>query len=296
LADKELLAESGVDSSSLDQMHDWDISLNEMAELGQECDYANSNGFIVNGKGSSHSVSCSFIAEQNGEMERDYWYHSDCNPNKLESAKSIGVRAAERSIKRLGARQIPTCEVPVIFDATIAGSIFSHFFSAISGGALYKKSSFLLDQLDQSVFPEWLSLTERPHLKGKYRSALYDSEGVATRSENKIVEQGVLRSYVLGSFTSRKLGMKTISNMGTGLLVTEMIGSGINMVTGDYSRGASGFWVENGVIQYPVHEVTIAGNLRDMFMNIVAIGSDVDSRGNIATGSLMFEKLTVAGA
>jgi len=344
LADKELLAEAGTDSSVLDQMHDWNISLNEMIELGQSCEqagfdlssdisnsegaevnsfsgvsaYANSHGFMVNGMGSSHSLSCSFIAEKEGAMERDYWYHSDSNPSKLESASSIGETAAERTLKRLGGKQVPTCEVPVIFDATIAGSVFSHFFGAIKGGALYKKSTFLLDHLDKQVFPEWLSLTERPHLKGRYRSALYDVEGVATPSENKIVDQGTLRSYILSSFTARKLGMKTtanaggvrnvavsstaesqsqmISNMGTGLLVTELIGSGINMVTGDYSRGASGFWVENGVIQYPVNEVTIAGNLKDMFMDIVAIGSDVDTRGNVHTGSLMLEKITVAGA
>ncbi len=205
-----------------------------------------------------------------------------------------------------------------MFEASLASSLISHLTSAISGGVLYKKASFMLDRLGEQIFPEWLTISENPHLIGEYRSSFFDGEGVATPPQRKIISDGQLSSYILGSFTSRKLGMKTTANSGglrnvrvsqtgetfddlvkkmhTGFVVTELIGSGINMVTGDYSRGASGFWVENGEVKHPVHEVTVAGNLLDMFNDIVAIGSDVDTRGNIQTGSIPLEKLTIAGA
>ena len=221
-------------------------------------------------------------------------------------------------MRRLGGRQVDSCQVPVLFEAPLASSLIGHLISSISGGVLYKKASFMLDRLGEKIFPEWLSIAEHPHLSGEYGSSFYDGEGVATPERRTIVEQGELTAYILGSFTSRKLGMQSTANsggmrnvrlsqtgesfdelvksMGTGFIVTELIGSGINLVTGDYSRGASGFWVENGEVQHAVQEVTVAGNLLDIFASIQAIGSDVDSRGNIHTGSILLEKLTIAGA
>jgi PmbA protein len=220
-------------------------------------------------------------------------------------------------VSRLGARPVPTCEVPVLFAAELAGGLFGHFLGAVSGGNLYRKSSFLEGSLGQVLFPEWLSLDERPHIRGALGSASFDGDGLATYGKH-FVENGVLQSYILGTYSGRKLGMPSTANsggvhnlfvshgdenqkallkrMGRGLLVTELMGQGLNMVTGDYSRGAGGYWVENGEIQFPVQEVTIAGNLRDMFKQIVAVGNDLELRSNIRTGSVLIEKMTVAGS
>ncbi len=344
LADKELLAQSGIDSQVLDQHHSWNSSINDLIEIAQRCEqagfdvdkrisnsegaavnthegvsvYANSHGFMASSRGSSHSMSCSMIAQGKNDMQRDYWYDSNCNPRMLADAESIGRMAGERTARRLDGRQISSCQVPVLFESTLASSLISHLVSAISGGALYKKATFMLDRMGEQIFPDWMNISENPHLSGEYRSSFYDGEGVATPEQRTIIDNGKLASYVLGSFTSRKLGMQTTANSGglrnvrvsqtgenfaellkklnTGFLVTELIGSGINMVTGDYSRGASGFWVENGEIQHPVQEVTVAGNLLDMFGDIIAVGSDVDTRSNTQTGSILLEKLTIAGA
>lgn len=343
LADANLMATEHPD---LDIYHEWEIDMPTMNALAAECEqaaldvdkaitnteggtvnshigvslYANSHGFVGLQDGSRHGVSCSVIAEQAGDMQRDYWYASDCDAKNMQSASAIGRIAGERTLRRLGAKQVATCEVPVIFEASIAGSIVSHLISAIKGGSIYKKASFLVDHLGEQILPEWLSVLEQPHKLRGSNSAAFDSEGVATPKQRRIVDEGVLKNYVLGSYTARKLGLQTTANgggvhnvslesdnasqsfeemlqqCGTGLLVTELIGSGINMVTGDYSRGACGFWIENGKIQHPVQEVTIAGNLRDMFQSISTIGSDIDTRGNIQTGSILLDKLTVAGS
>jgi PmbA protein len=344
LADAELMASK---KSDFELYHPWDASEQQMLELAQQCEqagfdsdqrisnsegasvnsyagqnvYANSHGFCHQNPSSSHSISVSLIAQQGDSMQRDYWYDSNVNPARLKSASKIGQLAAERSVRRLNARKIDSCEVPVIFDATVASSLFGHFLSAIKGGAIYKKASFLRDKVSEQIFPDWLSIIECPHLVGERSSSSYDREGVATAASNPLVTDGVLQRYVLGSYTARKLGLKTTANaggvrnirlesartqtpptqqellkdMGQGLLITEMIGSGINMVTGDYSRGAVGFWIENGEIQYPVEEITIAGNLQAMFQSIQTIASDVFEYGNIHTGSVLLDRITVAG-
>ncbi|MBN5534870.1 metalloprotease PmbA, partial [Pseudomonas aeruginosa] len=234
----------------------------------------------------------------------------------LASAESIGRRAAERAASRLGARPVQTAEVPVLFAPEIAVGLFGHFLGAISGGSLYRKSSFLEGALGQRLFPEWLSIDERPHLVGALGSASFDSDGLATYAK-PFVENGELVSYVLGTYSGRKLGLPSTANaggvhnlfvshgdedqaalirrMGRGLLVTELMGQGVNLVTGDYSRGAAGYWVENGEIQFPVQEVTIAANLRDLFRRIVAVGKDIERRGNLHTGSVLVESMMVAG-
>ena len=341
LADAELMASEQAD---LELYHDWGVSLQEMTQLAQECElaacdvdaritntegaainshrgasvYANSHGFSGFQRGTRHSVSCSVIAELDGDMQRDYWYSSNCNAERLQSVAQIGAIAGERTIRRLGATQVASCQVPVLFEAPIAGSLVSHLIGSVKGGALYKKATFMLDKMGEQIMPDWLSITENPHVLGGAASAAYDNEGVATPEQRAIVTDGVLQGYVLGSYTARKLGMQTTANSGgvrnvtvtdtqqsfadllagidEGLLVTELIGSGINMVTGDYSRGASGFWVKNGVIQHPVQEITIAGNLRDIFMQVAAVGTDVDYRGNIQTGSILIDNMTVAGS
>lgn len=341
LADAELMATAQPDFKTF---HPWDVSMQEMTTIAQTCEqaaldvdsqisntegatinsylgasvYANTHDFVGYQRGSRHSLSCSVIAEQEGDMQRDYWYASNCDVTALDSPEQIGKMAGDRTIRRLGAKQIDSCQVPVILEAPIAGSLIAHFIGAIKGGALYKKATFLLDQLGEEIFPEWMSVMESPHAIGGVNSAAFDSEGVATPEHRKLIENGVLQGYVLGSYTSRKLDMQTTANaggvrnvsisntgqdfstllndVGEGLLVTELIGSGINMVTGDYSRGASGFWVKNGVIQHAVQEITIAGNLRDMFKQVAAVGTDLDQRGNIQTGSIVIEGMTVAGS
>jgi PmbA protein len=256
------------------------------------------------------------LAERHGSMQRDYWYSVARNPDDLESAAEVGRKAGERTVRRLEARSLSTRHCPVLYAAEIAGSLLASFTGAISGGVLYRKSTFLLDALGKQLFPEFVRIHEQPYLKGALGSAAYDGEGVATKTRD-IVSQGVLRGYVLSTYSARKLGLVSTGNaggvhnltidpgsldfqgmldtMGTGLLVTELMGQGVNMVNGDYSRGAAGFWVENGQIQYPVEEITIAGNLKDMYRNIVAVGNDVDYRGNIRTGSILVESMAVAG-
>ena len=249
-------------------------------------------------------------------MQRDYWYTSARRREDLESSAAVGQQAARRTLRRLDARRVPTDQVPVIFEAPVASSLLSHLVSAISGGALYRKASFFLDQLGQPVFPDWVRIHEQPLLPRAIGSAAFDSEGVKTCTRD-IVSEGILTGYVLDSYSARRLGLRTtgnaggvhnltlvpgekslnglISDMGRGLLVTEVIGFGVNAVTGDYSRGAAGFWVEHGEIQFPVEEVTIAGNLKQIFMGFSEVGHDVDTRSNLRCGSILIGEMTVAG-
>ncbi|AVO52307.1 metalloprotease PmbA [Ectopseudomonas mendocina] len=340
LADAALMAR---ELPELDLYHPWSITPEQAVEQALACEaaafaadqriknadgtslnthqgcriYGNSHGFIGGYACTRHSLSCVMIAEGEGQMQRDYWYDVNRQGELLADAADIGQRAAVRAVSRLGARPVPTCEVPVLFAAELAGGLFSHLLAAISGGNLYRHSSFLEGALGQRLFPEWLSLDERPHLPRALGSATFDGDGLATYAK-PFVEKGELVSYVLGTYSGRKLGLPSTANsggvhnlfvthgdedqqalirrMGRGLLVTELMGQGLNLVTGDYSRGAAGFWVENGEIQFPVQEVTIAGNLRDMFRQIVAVGRDLERRGNICTGSVLIEKMTVAGS
>lgn len=278
--------------------------------------YGNTHGINAGYPLSRTSLSCVLIGEKDEQMQRDYAYSVARNPAKLDSPELIGVRAAEQTIASLGARKIATTRTPVLFHRDIASGLFGHLVSAISGGSLYRKSSFLLDALGEQIFPDWLSIQERPYIKGGLASSSFDSEGVQTRDID-IIDKGVLAHYLLTSYSARKLG--TVSNghaggihnclvsstgendqqllekMGTGLLVTELMGQGVNIVNGNYSRGASGFWIENGVIQFPVQEITIAGNLKDMFRNIVAIGAEKETRGALQTGSVLIDDMQVAG-
>ncbi|MBG0843845.1 metalloprotease PmbA [Ectopseudomonas chengduensis] len=340
LADAALMAR---ELPELDLYHPWSITPEQAVEQALACEaaafaadtriknadgtslnthqgcrvYGNSHGFVGGYASTRHSLSCVMIAEGEGQMQRDYWYDVNRQGELLADAKGIGQRAAERAVSRLGARPVPTCEVPVLFAAELAGGLFSHLLAAISGGNLYRQSSFLEGALGQRLFPEWLTLDERPHLPRALGSATFDGDGLATYAK-PFVEKGELVSYVLGTYSGRKLGLPSTANsggvhnlfvthgdedqqalirrMGRGLLVTELMGQGLNLVTGDYSRGAAGFWVENGEIQFPVQEVTIAGNLRDMFRQVVAVGRDLERRGNICTGSVLIEKMTVAGS
>ena len=280
--------------------------------------YANSHGFNAGYPSSRHSISCAVIAGDDDGMQRDYWYSLSRDPRQLENPADIGKRAAQRSLSRLGARRLSTRSVPVLFAAQIATGLLGHFVNAIRGGNLYRKASFLVDALGKPVFANHVRVHEQPHLRGAVGSSSYDSEGVATASRD-LISGGVLQGYVLSSYSARKLGMQTTANaggvrnltadpspgeasldelmatMGTGLYVTELMGMGVNTLTGDYSRGAAGYWVEGGSIQYPVEEITIAGNLRDMFLGIQAIGADQDKRGNVRTGSVLMDAMTVAG-
>lgn len=275
----------------------------------------NSHGFIGHCFSTRHSASCVVLAKQQ-DMQRDYWYTVARNAQYLESSQSVGEKASVRAVQRLNARRIKTGQTAIIFAAEIASSLWGHFIAAISGGNLYRNASFLCDHLHQKIFPEFVRIHEMPHVRGALGSAPFDSEGLATRAKD-FITQGVLQSYVLDSYAARKLKLEPTGNgsgvhnltiddtgvtledlfkqMGTGLYVTELMGQGVNILTGDYSRGVAGFWVENGEIQYPVHEVTIAGNLRDMFERVIAIGNDVDKRGNILTGSVWLDKMMVAG-
>ncbi|MFL6675129.1 MAG: metalloprotease PmbA, partial [Massilia sp.] len=281
---------------------------------------ANSRGFCAGYPFSRHTLSVAPIAGKGAKMQRDDWYTSSRDPKKLAKAEAVGRYAAERALARLNARKLNTRTCPVLFEAPLAAGLLGAFVQATSGGALYRKSSFLLDSLGTSVFPSHVQVLEDPHLIGEVGSAPFDEEGVRT-VRRKVVDDGVLQGYFLSSYSARKLGMQTTGNAGgshnlqllsgetrladdfegmlrkmdRGLLVTELMGQGVNYVTGDYSRGASGYWVENGVIQYPVEEITIAGNMKDMFQQIVAIGNDVLTRGNKSTGSILIEKMVVAG-
>jgi PmbA protein len=279
----------------------------------------NTDGFLGSVSGTSYSLYCALIAKdpKNDDMQRDYDFTSARDFNDLATGEHVGKNAADRTMARLGSRKVKTCKCPVIFSHEIAPGLLGSFLSAISGGALYRKSSFLLDYLGKQIFPDFISMQEHPHiLKGLY-SAAFDGEGMPT-SEHKIVNDGILNTYLLSSYSARKLGMQPtghsggvhnlhvkskntcsfddlVKRMDKGLIITELMGHGINIVTGDYSRGASGFWVENGQIQHPVHEVTIAGNLKDMFKNIIAIGNDVETRSNIQTGSILLQNMMLAG-
>lgn len=339
LADPRLFATKAED---LDLYHPWDLPIEKAIALATEIEdaafasdkritnsegatattqeshfiYANSLGFINGYMSSRHEISCTLIAEAETGMQRDYWYSTARDPRDLEPAKRVGELAASRTARRLGARKINTAEVPVLYEAGIASSLIGHFVSAISGGNLYRKSSFLLDSLGKSVFSPIVQIEERPFIKKGLASAPFDNEGVAAKSRD-IVRNGEVQGYFLGSYAARKLGMESTGNaggnhnllvksgdkdfagllkeMGSGLLVTELLGQGINPVTGDYSRGAAGFWVEHGEIQYPVEEITIAGNLRDMYRQIAAVGNDVLIRGSKQCGSILIEQMTVAG-
>jgi PmbA protein len=340
LADANLLADQFIE---LDLYHPWKISPEQVVELVLECEnaaldfdprivnsegasvdinsgisvYGNTHGFLQSESKTRHSISCSVVAESSAGMQRDYWYEISRNPDQLATARAVGLKAAERTVKRLDAQKLKTQKAPVLFVPEIARSLIGHLTSAIGGSAQYRKASFLLDAIDTSIFPSFLQLTEYPFESQALGSANYDAEGVAVKQAN-LISDGVLRSYLLDSYAARKLGLQTtghasgvhnltlqstgksftecIKAMHRGLLVTELMGHGVNTVTGDYSRGAAGFWVENGEVQFPVEEITIAANLREMFQGIVEIGDDLDMRGNIRTGSILLENMTIAGA
>lgn len=343
LADPQQLARGPL--PDLDLHHPWALPAEQAIALARECEataravdaritntdgasvgrheslvvYGNSHGFLGGYPATRHSLSCSVIAaEADGRMERDYWYSTDRDATQLEAPASVGRRAAERVLRRLGARRLSTRTAPVLFVPELARGLVGHFLGAIRGGALYRKSSFLLDRAGTAVFPDFVQIRERPHLPRALGSASFDGEGVATQNR-ELVADGVLQGYVLDSYSARRLGLETTGNaggvhnvlvdpsgpdgfeallarMGTGLVVTELMGHGVNTVTGDYSRGAAGFWVENGELAYPVEEITIAGNLKSMFETLQAIGSDVDTRGNVRCGSMLLAPLTIAGA
>lgn len=324
----------------------WPISTEQAVELGQRCEAAafavdkritnsegasvyvqqshfvaaNSRGFLGGYPFSRHTISVAPIAGKGNGMQRDDWYTSARDPKQLAAPEQVGRYAAERALARLHARKLNTRTCPVLFEAPLAAGLLGAFVQAVSGGALYRKSTFLLDMLGKPVFPSHIQVVEDPHLIGGVGSAPFDDEGVKT-VRRKVISDGVLQGYFLSSYTARKMGMPTTGNaggahnleivstatrrtddfegmlrkLGTGLLVTELMGQGVNYVTGDYSRGASGYWVEQGVIQYPVEEITIAGNMRDMFQQIVAVGTDTLVRGNKTTGSILIENMVIAG-
>ena len=340
LADPERLATAIPD---LDLYHPWDLSAEQAIEIARECEAAardvdvrivnsegatvgsyaglrvsaNSNGFMGGYRSTRHNLGCAVVGKQDEEMQRDYWSVAARDNADLDVPAEIGRRAGERTVQRLGAQRLSTRQVPVIFAAEVARGLFGNFIGAIKGGSLYRKASFLVDHLGKPVFPEFMHIREQPLLKKGIASAPYDSEGVATQARD-IVTGGVLRGYVLDSYSACRLGMETTGNAGgvrnltiepgerdlegllhamdTGLLITETIGFGVNAVTGDYSRGVAGFWVEGGEIRYPVDEITVAGNLRDMFMGIVEVGNDFDPRWSTRTGSVLIEQMTIAGA
>jgi len=283
--------------------------------------YANSHGFVGRERGTRHALSLALIAGDEDGMQRDYWYDSVRAARDFISAKALGDKAAERTLARLGARGLSTRQCPVLFAPELARGLIGHLLGAVSGGSLYRRASFLLDHVGKPVMPAWLNIDERPHLPRGQGSANFDAEGVATR-DSALIEGGVLARYMLGSYSARKLGMESTGNaggvhnlvvaagagdgeasdfagmlrrLGTGLLVTEVMGQGVSIVTGDYSRGAAGFWVEHGRIVHPVEGITIAANLRDMFAGIVATGADVDPRSPVLTGSILLDRMTVAG-
>jgi PmbA protein len=339
LADPERLAKAWPD---LDLYHPWDLPVDDAIALARETEaaalrvdsrisnsegatvardesdfiYANTEGFAGGYRTSRHHIDCSVIAEADGAMQRDYWYTAARAPEDLQAAGDVGRIAGERAVRRLGGRQLGTLECPVLFDAPEAGDLLGSFVHAVSGGSLYRKSSFLLDSLGTQVFAPHVDVREEPHLPRGRGSAPFDSEGVATQPRD-VVSAGVLRGYFLGSYSARKLGMQSTGNaggahnlvvpgtedlpallrrMGRGVFVTEQLGQGVNPVTGDFSRGAAGFWVEDGVLAYPVEEITIAGNLKQMFLDIVALGTDVDVRGSRRIGSVLVAQMTIAGS
>lgn len=280
--------------------------------------YGNTHGFLAGDCGTSHSLSCVLLAQSGEDMQRDYWYTSARDPRDLEAAELVGRRAGERAIARLGARRLSTGPAQVIFAPEVARGFIGHFVGAIRGSAQYRKATFLLGAAGERIFPEWVQMHERPHLLKGVASSNFDSEGVRT-VDRELVRNGVVDGYLLGSYSARKLGLVStghagglhnlmvdasvdqpdqatlLRRMGRGLLVTELMGQGVNGVTGDYSRGATGFWIEGGEIAYPVHEVTIAGNLKNLFAGLQAIGSDVDARGGVRVGSIWIGEFTIAG-
>lgn len=343
LADAARMATSFPD---LDLWHPWSIDTAQAIELGIAIEdagrahagitnsdgasvqagqgvsvYANSHGFVGVERGTRHSLSLALIAGDDEGMQRDYWYDSVRAAGDFMSAQTLGDKAAERTLARLGARSLSTRQCPVLFVPELARGLIGHLLGAVSGGSLYRQASFLLDHVGKPVMPAWLNINERPHLPRGQGSANFDAEGVAT-VDSALIEGGVLARYMLSSYSARKLGLSSTGNaggihnlivepgaddgarsdfdgmlarLGTGLLLTEVMGQGVSTVTGDYSRGASGFWVENGKIAYPVEGITIAANLRDMFTGIVAVGSDVDVRSHLLTGSILLDRMTVAG-
>jgi PmbA protein len=339
LADPERLARTWPD---LDLYHPWDLSVDDAIVLGRETEaaalavdpritntegasvsrgesefvYANTLGFSGGYRSSRHHIACAVIGEADGAMQRDYWYTAARAPGDLLDPVEVGRIAGERTVRRLGARQLGTLDCPVLFEASEAGDLLGSFVHAVSGGSLYRKSSFLMDSLGSRIFAPHVSIREEPHLPRARGSAPFDNEGVATTPRD-VVAAGVLRGYFLGSYSARKLGLQSTGNaggahnlvvpgtedlpalmrrMGRGLFVTEQLGQGVNPVTGDYSRGAAGFWIENGEIAYPVEEITIAGNLKQMFQDIVALGTDVERRGSRHVGSMLVERMTIAGS
>ncbi|MEO7432446.1 MAG: metalloprotease PmbA [Dokdonella sp.] len=339
LPDPALLAK---DIPDLDLWHPWDITPEEAIQLGIEIEdaarsydpridnsdgasvqvsasmtaYANSLGFTGTERGTHHSLSVAVIAEDEKGMQRDYAYDSVRAAGDFGDATALGRKAAERTVSRLGARSLSTRDAPILFVPEVARGLIGNYLSAVSGGALYRKATFLAEHVGKRVFPEWMQIVERPRIPRGHGSTAFDGEGVATR-DSDLVADGVVARYILGSYSARKLGLQSTGNAGgihnvivtpgsqnfaglvkqmhTGLVVTELMGQGVSLITGDYSRGASGFWVENGDIAYPVEEITIAANLRDMFLNIAAVGSDVDPRSHILTGSILLDRMTIAG-
>ncbi len=325
----------------LDLDHPWALTAEQAIDLAKRCEaaarqdtritnsegatvntrrgqwvYGNTHGFLGTQLGTRHSLSCTVLGGLAGAMERDAWQTIGRAPTALESPERVGQQAAARTFARLGAKRLTTRQVPVVFAPEVARSVLGHLVAAVSGGALYRRASFLLEQQGQVIFPEFVRIDEQPHWPRGLGSAAFDQEGVATRAR-ALVQEGVLQGYVLGSYAARKLGLTTTGNAGgvhnlsvasgtqdqaallremdTGVLVSEVMGQGVNIVTGDYSRGMAGFWVEGGEIQYPIAQMTIAGNLRDMFRGLVAVGNDIDRRGNLLTGSWLIERMTVAG-
>ncbi len=339
LADPDRLAREFPD---LDLIHPWDMPVERAIEMAQACEaagfavdkkitnsegatvstqqshfiYGNTNGFLAGYSSSRHSIWCALIAGKGDGMQRDDWYETVRDPADLPAPDVIGRKAGQRAVARLKARKVPTEQVPVLFESGVSASLMGHFVSAVSGGSLYRKSSFLLDSLGQSMFSPCVQMTDLPLIPKGLASGAFDEEGVATQARD-IVRDGVVQGYFLASYSARKLGMQSTGNaggnhnlimqdtgedfaallkkMGRGLLVTELMGQGINAVTGDYSRGAAGFWVEDGVIVYPVQEITIAGNLKTIYKNIVAIGNDVSRRSSRQCGSVLVEGMTLAG-
>jgi PmbA protein len=340
LADPDLLA---TDFPDLDLYHPWPLSVEEAIEIARQCEaaafaadpriansegasvsahqsqfiYANSNGFVGGYPSSRHSISCAVIAGRDDNMQRDDWWSVAREASELESVAEVGARASSREARRPDAHQVGTTLVPVLFESPLASGLLGSYVAAVSGGSLYRRQSFLLDSLGKQVFPRFVQVHDRARVKRGLASGAFDDEGVATRDRD-VVRDGVVEGYFLGSYSARKLGMRSTGNaggnhnlsmdstgetfdallgkMGRGLLVTELLGHGTNMVTGDYSRGAAGFWVENGEIAFPVQEITIAGNLKDMFASIVAVGDDVVARGSRQCGSILIESMTVAGS
>ncbi|HEY4127243.1 MAG TPA: metalloprotease PmbA [Gammaproteobacteria bacterium] len=339
LADAALMAKEFPD---LDLDHPWDPEPDTVIDMARRCEdagraydariensegasitthrgmrfYANSHGFAAGQQSTSYSITCSVVGKSGDSMQRDYWYSVSRDADELESPEAVGRKAGERTVARLDSRRLTTRKAPVLYVPELARGLVGHYLAAVRGGSQYRRSSFLLDREGTRVFPEFMQFSERPLLPGALASASFDAEGVAT-FDKELVDKGIAATYLMDSYSARKLGRQTnghaggvrnllvkpgqldyadlLREMGTGFVVTELLGQGVNGVTGDYSRGASGFWVEGGEIVYPVEEVTIAGNLKDIFMGIAAVGKDVDVRGAIQTGSILVSEMTIAG-